>query len=110
MIILFFSFLLSQNLKSIVLIQFDDGGALGLGEAVVVELHHVIDRILDLLADVAKGHGGGLPREVGRGRGDGLAQAADDLLAKLVIHHTNTHGFVGRDVLRQVFALGKDDA
>ena len=56
---------LSQNLKSIVLVELDDGRALRLGEAVVVELHYIIHRVFDFLADVTEGHSGGLPREVG---------------------------------------------
>lgn len=53
--------LLPQNLKSVVFVELDDGRAFGLGEAVVVELHHIVDRALDFLADVAEGHGRGLP-------------------------------------------------
>ena len=101
---------LSQNLKSIVFVELDDGGALGLGEAVVVKLHHIVDGFLDFLADVAEGHGGGLAREVGRGGSDGLAEAADDLLAEVVVHHADAHRTVGGDVLREVLALGEDDA
>ena len=48
--------LLSQNLKSIILIQLDDGRAFGLAEAVVIELHHVIDLVFDFIADVAENH------------------------------------------------------
>ena len=102
--------LLPQNLKSIVLVEFDDGRAFGFAEAVVIELHLVIDRFFDFLADVIVGHRGRLSREIGRGGGDGLTQAADDLLAKLVVHHTDAYRLVGGYVLRKVLALGEDDA
>jgi hypothetical protein len=48
--------LLPQNLKSIVLVELDDGRAFGLAEAVVVELHHVIDCVFDFVADVVVNH------------------------------------------------------
>ena len=48
--------LLPQNLKSIILVELDDGRAFGLAEAVVVELHHIIDLVLDFIADVAENH------------------------------------------------------
>ena len=48
--------LLPQYFKSVVLVELDDGGAFGLAEAVVVELHHVIDRVLDFIADVVENH------------------------------------------------------
>jgi hypothetical protein len=48
--------LLPQNLKSIVLVELDDSRAFGLAEAVVVELHHIIDRVFDFVADVVVNH------------------------------------------------------
>jgi hypothetical protein len=48
--------LLPQNLKSVVFVELDDGRALGFAEAVVVELHHIIDRVLNFIADVAENH------------------------------------------------------
>lgn len=48
--------LLPQNLKCVVFVQLDDGRAFGLAEAVVVELHHVIDLVFDFIADVAENH------------------------------------------------------
>ena len=102
--------LLPQNLKSIVLVEFDDRRAFGLAEAVVVELYFIIDRFFDFLADVVIGHRSRMTGEVGRSGGDGLTQAADDFFAKFVVHHADTNGFVGGDVLRKVLALAKDDA
>ncbi len=60
-----FVLLLPQNLKSIVRIQLDDGRAFGLAEAVVVELHHVIDCVFDFVADVVVNHRRRLPGQVG---------------------------------------------
>ena len=102
--------LLPQNLKSIVLVEFDDGRAFGFAEAVVVELHFIVNLRLDFLADVVIGHRSRLTGEVGRSGGDGLTQAADDFFAELVVHNADAHGLVGGDVLRKVLALAKDDA
>ena len=49
-------YLLSHNLKSVVLVKFDDGRALGLAETVVVELYHIIDCVFDFVTDVAENH------------------------------------------------------
>ena len=48
--------LLPQNLKSIVLVEFDDRRAFGLAEAVVVELDHIIDSVFDFVAAVGVNH------------------------------------------------------
>ena len=48
--------LLPQYFKSVVLVELDDGGAFGFAEAVVIELHHVIDLVFDFIADVAENH------------------------------------------------------
>ena len=48
--------LLPQYFKSVVLVELDDGGAFGLAETIVIELHHIIDFVFDFIADVAENH------------------------------------------------------
>ena len=102
--------LLPQNIKSVVLVQLDDGRAFGFAEAVVVELHHIIHRVFDFIADVAENHRRRLTGQVGRCRGDGLTEATNDFLAELVVNHADADALVVGNGLGQVLAFGIDDA
>ena len=48
--------------------------------------------------------------QVGRCRGDGLPEAANDFFAKLIVDHADADALVVGNGLRQVLAFGIDDA